>query len=153
MARLNWNLSPGLDQSSRDRTQCPWQRSSPSGTNWGSCRLGGEGGGVIAVGEPCEWNSPVVLISKGNRSEFRIVQDMREINKSLLPKKFVLPSIDEFLYSWHGWKIASSLDIKHAFWNLRLSEDSSKICAFHALGQTYYPQRMPMVCAQSSYFL
>ena len=112
-----------------------------------------EAGGVIAVGEPCDWNSPVVLVSKGNRSEFRIVQDMREINKSLLPKKFVLPSIDEFLYSLHGWKIASSLDIKHAFWNLRLSENSSKICAFHALGQTYYPQRMPMGCAQSSYFL
>ena len=78
---------------------------------------------------------------------------MREINKSLLPKKFALPSIDEFLHSLHGWKIASSLDIKHAFWNLRLSEDSSKMCAFYALGQTYYPQRMPMGCAQSSYFL
>ena len=108
---------------------------------------------MIAVGEPCEWNSPVVLVAKGNRSEFRIVQDMREINRSLLPKKFVLPSIDEFLYSLHGWKIASSLDIKHAFWNMRLSKDSSRICAFHTLGQTYYPQRLPMGCAQSSYFL
>ena len=108
--------------------------------------------GVIAVGEPGDWNSPVILVPKGESSEFRIVQDMREGDKSLLPKKFVLPSIDDFLQSLHGWKVATSLDIKHAFWNLKLSKESQKVCAFYALGKTYYPQRMPMGCAQS-YFL
>ena len=112
-----------------------------------------QAGGVIAVGEPSDWNSPVILVPKGKSAELRIVQDMREINRSLLPKKFVLPSIDDFLQSLHGWKIASSLDIKHAFWNLKLSKESQKVCAFYALGKTYYPQRMPMGCAQSSYFL
>lgn len=111
--------------------------------------------GVIAVGEPSDWNSPVVLVpkTKDKGSEFRIVQDMRDINQSLLPKKFVLPNIDDFLFSLHGWKVASSLDIKHAFWNLKLGKASQNICAFHALGKTYYPQRMPMGCAQSSFFL
>ena len=115
--------------------------------------------GVIETGGPSDWNSPIILVPKGKGSsnagtrEFRIVQDMRSLNKSLVPKTFVFPNIDEFLFSLQGWKIASSLDIKHAFWNLRLSEASSKICAFHALGRTYYPKRMPMGCMQSSYFL
>ena len=110
--------------------------------------------GVIEQGPPSDWNSPILLIPKaGNPSEYRIVQDMRRINKCLLPKKFVFPNIDDFLFSLHGWKVASSLDIKHAFWNLRLTKESSRICAFHALGKTFYPQRMPMGCMQSSYFL
>ena len=112
-----------------------------------------ESSGIIAVGESSDWNSPVILVPKGKSTEFRIVQDMRDINKSLLPKKFILPNIDDFLYSLQGWNIASSLDIKHAFWNLRLSEESQKICAFYALGTTFYPKRMPMGCSQSSYFL
>lgn len=110
--------------------------------------------GVIEAGEPAEWNSPIILVPKGKNSrEFRIVQDMRCLNKCLVPKTFVFPNIDEFIFSLHGWRVASSLDIKHAFWNLRLSEESSKICAFYALGKTFYPRRMPMGCMQSSYFL
>ena len=110
--------------------------------------------GVLEQGPPSDWNSPILLVPKGgNSTEYRIVQDMRCINKCLLPKKFVFPNIDDFLFSLQGWQVASSLDIKHAFWNLRLTKESSHICAFHALGKTFYPQRMPMGCMQSSYFL
>ena len=115
--------------------------------------------GIIAEGEPCEWNSPVILISKGSDkasdrpAEFRIIEDMRKVNQVLLPKKFVLPSIDDFLYSLQGWKVASSLDIKHAFWNLKLSKESQKICSFYALGKTWKPTRLPMGCSQSSFHL
>lgn len=110
--------------------------------------------GVLEQGEPSDWNSPIILVPKGKGSnEYRIVQDMRSLNKLLVPKQFVFPTIDDFIFSLHGWKVASTLDIKHAFWNLQLSEASSKICAFYALGKTFYPRRMPMGCMQSSYFL
>ena len=111
-----------------------------------------QGCGVVEEGEPSDWNSPIILVAKGT-GEFRITQDMRNLNKPLVPKTFVFPNIDDFIYSLGGWKIASSLDIKHAFWNLRLSKKSSDMCAFQALGKTYYPTRMPMGCSQSSYFL
>ena len=114
--------------------------------------------GIIENGAPSDWNSPILLVPKGKKGvcdsrEFRIVQDMRSLNKNLVPKTFVFPNIDEFIYSLGGWKVASSLDIKHAFWNLRLTKASSNICAFYALGKTWYPCRMPMGCMQSSYFL
>ena len=110
--------------------------------------------GVIEEGEPSDWNSPIILVPKGkDKREFRIVQDMRSLNKCLMPKTFVFPNIDDFIFSLGDWKIASSLDIKSAFWNLCLTSESSKICAFYALGKTYYPRRMPMGCMQSSYFL
>ena len=110
--------------------------------------------GVIEEGEPSDWNSPIILVPKGkDKREFRIVQDMRSLNKCLMPKTFVFPNIDDFIFSLGDWKIASSLDIKSAFWNLCLTGESSKICAFYALGKTYYPRRMPMGCMQSSYFL
>ena len=109
---------------------------------------------MLEQGEPSDWNSPIILVPKGKGSnEYRIVQDMRSLNKLLVPKQFVFPTIDDFIFSLHGWKVASTLDIKHAFWNLQLTEASSKICAFHALGKTFYPRRMPMGCMQSSYFL
>ena len=111
-----------------------------------------KGCGVVEEGGPSDWNSPIILVSKGT-GEFRITQDMRNLNKLLVPKTFVFPNIDDFIFSLGGWKIASSLDIRHAFWNLRLSKKSSDICSFHALGKTYYPTRMPMGCSQSSYFL
>ena len=107
---------------------------------------------MIEEGEPADWNSPILLIPKGS-NEYRIVQDLRALNKRLLPKRFVFPEIDDFVFSLGGWKVASSLDLRHAFWCLQLSQESSKICAFHALGKTYYPRRMPMGCMQSSYFL
>ena len=94
-----------------------------------------QAGGVIAVGEPSDWNSPVILVPKGKSAELRIVQDMREINRSLLPKKFVLPSIDDFLQSLHGWKIASSLDIKHAFWNLNCPKSRKRSALFMPWGR------------------
>ena len=128
----------------------PWARESQLRTQLDELQACG----VLEQGEPSDWNSPIVLVSKGKGSnEYRIVQDMRCLNKLLVPKQFVFPTIDDFIFSLHGWTVASTLDIKHAFWNLQLSESSSKICAFYALGKTYYPRRMPMGCMQSSYFL
>lgn len=114
-----------------------------------------QGCGVIEKGGPSDWNSPIVLVpkSKSGPKEYRIVQDMRSLNKLLVPKHFAFPTIDEFVFSLDGWKVASSLDIRHAFWNLELSEESSKMCAFYALGSTYWPTRLPMGCVQSSYWL
>ena len=146
---VDLEVQPGTRPQFAKPYPVPWAREKALGEQLQQLQASG----VVAVGEPSDWNSPVILVSKGRASEFRIVQDMRQINKHLLPKKFVLPSIDDFLYSLQGWNIASSLDIKHAFWNLRLSQESQKMCAFYALGQTFYPLRMPMGCAQSSYFL
>ena len=66
---------------------------------------------------------------------------------------FFQTSMTLVIFSLGDWKIASSLDIKSAFWNLCLTEESSNVCAFYALGKTYYPRGMPMGCMQSSYFL
>ena len=63
--------------------------------------------GIIEQGPPCEWNSPILLIPKPDRGrgeprEYRIVQDLRNVNKCLLGKKFALQSIDQF-FIFSGW--------------------------------------------------
>ena len=147
---VNLELKPGVSPQFVKPYPVPWAREQQMRAQLDELQACG----VVEKGQPADWNSPVLLVPKGkNSKEFRIVQDMRSLNKCLTPKKFAFPTIDEFLFSLHGWKVASTLDIKHAFWNLRLSDQSSEMCAFYALGTTYYPRRMPMGCAQSSYFL
>lgn len=151
---VDLELEPGTRPQFSKPYPIPWARESQLKTHLDELH----GCGIVEQGPPSEWNSPILLIAKPTRDgteprEYRIVQDLRNVNKCLLGKKFVFPSIDDFLFSLHGWQVASSLDVKHAFWNLHLTQRSSEICAFHALGKTWYPKRMVMGCQQSSYFL
>jgi dUTPase len=72
-------------------------------------------GGII---EPCHgpWSFPVVLIPKPKDNSIRFCIDYRRLNDS-----HPLPRIDDTLDALSGAKLFSVLDLKSAYWNVKIA--------------------------------
>jgi hypothetical protein len=93
-------------------------------------------------GAPC--SSTVLLIPKPNGGGLRFCIDYRALNKAIAPDAYVLPTIHENLASLSGNKYFSSLDMKEAFWNVPLTQNSKELTAFRTPDGLYMYKRMPM---------
>ena len=62
--------------------------------------------------------------------KLRICIDMRRANSAIARKKHPLPTIEDFLHRFSGCKIFSRLDIKQAFHQIEISENSRYITTF-----------------------
>ncbi|XP_055644639.1 uncharacterized protein K02A2.6-like [Toxorhynchites rutilus septentrionalis] len=77
----------------------------------------------------CPWVSPLVTVIKDN-SDIRLCVDMRRANVAILRERHLMPTIDDFLPRFAGAKYFSRLDIKEAFHQVKLDEDSRYITTF-----------------------
>jgi hypothetical protein len=75
------------------------------------------------------WASPVMLRKKAN-GERRFVVDYRKLNKQITRQLFTMPTLNDALFSLHGNKMFSSLDLKSGFHQIRLQEHVKKYTAF-----------------------
>lgn len=105
-----------------------------------------ENQGII---EKCQsnYNSPVILVKKkgelGNDS-YRLVFDYRKLNQNTEIQNFPIPLIDDILSGLGGSIYFTTLDIKGAFHQISLDEDSRDYTAFTANNFQYRWVRMPM---------
>ncbi|XP_062825486.1 uncharacterized protein LOC134295916 [Anolis carolinensis] len=81
---------------------------------------------------PCQspWNTPLLPIRKPDGS-YRPVQDLRAVNKLVVPLHPVVPNpytLLSLIPPHHQW--FTVLDLKDAFFCIRLAEESQKIFAF-----------------------
>lgn len=82
---------------------------------------------------PCQspWNTPLLPIKKHNSNDYRLVQDLKEVNKrvmdidSTVPNSYTLLSILKPSKSWY-----TVLDIKDAVLSLPLAPQSQPLFAF-----------------------
>lgn len=106
-----------------------------------------ENQGII---EKCQspFNSPAILVSKkdenNGKTDHRFVVDYRKLNEASEMFSFPIPLIDDILDGLSGCKIFTTLDIKGAFHQLTLEEDSRNYTAFTAGNFQYRWIRMPM---------
>lgn len=100
-----------------------------------------------------EFNSPLLLVGKkddfGNKTDLRFVVDYKKLNEVTQLRVFPIPRVDEILDDLGGSEYFSKLDIKGAFHQIKLSEDSQNYTAFTACGFQYRWKRMPMGLAMS----
>ena len=76
---------------------------------------------------------------------FRCIVDFRNINKLIAKDCFPISNITEILDKVSNSKLISTLDAKHAFQQINLTEDSQKYTAFVANNNNLYLyQRSPM---------
>ena len=81
--------------------------------------------GILApVTEPTEWVSQMALAEKQN-GKLRICIDPAPLNEALQREHYKLPTLDDVLYQLKDAKVFTKLDIKEAFWHVRLDEESS----------------------------
>ena len=98
------------------------------------------------------WNTPLLLVKKPGGTDYRLVQDLREVNKWVsdihptVPNPYTLLSSLLPEYTWY-----TVVDLKGAFFSLLLAAQSQEIFAFEwtegegqlvvQLTWTHLPQR------------
>ena len=100
---------------------------------------------IIEPSDTTEFNSAIFLVGKKDGSR-RLVVDLRAINTLIVPKLIQLPKIDELLDSIIERKpsFLSVCDIRAAYYQLELSENSRKYTSFCAPdGRRFRYKRVP----------
>ena len=103
---------------------------------------------VIEEATGASWVSPVHIVYKGN-GELRLCVDLREANKAVIRERFPIPRIQDLLRQLGGAMMFSTLDLRKAYWQIRLSEGSKEITSFMAAGKVYQFKRLPFGLASA----
>ena len=95
------------------------------------------------------YSSPVMLISRKLTRGKRVVTDFRHLNVRIAKKNSLAYPLIRDTFSVLGnskCEVLSVLDLKDAFYSLRLSENSKKYCCIlpYFGSSSYLYQRMPM---------
>lgn len=82
------------------------------------------------------WSSPVVLVRKPGKN--RLCLDSRKLNKATKNDAYPSPNVDNLLSRQADTHYISSVDLKDAFWQTPLSEESREKTAFSVPGRPLY---------------
>ncbi|KAK0139299.1 hypothetical protein N1851_024069 [Merluccius polli] len=97
---------------------------------------------IQKIDEPTEWVSSLVIVQK-KTGALRICLDPRALNKAIKREDFKLPTREEIMAQFAGAKWFSKLDASSGFWQLKLEEESSKLCTFNTPEGRYRFLRLP----------
>ncbi|XP_050064587.1 uncharacterized protein LOC126553473 [Aphis gossypii] len=77
-----------------------------------------------------DWVNSMVVIKKPN-NELRICLDPQDLNKNLKREYFPMTTVEEIMGKMSEARIFSRLDAKNGFYQISLSEESSKLTTFN----------------------
>jgi len=104
--------------------------------------------------EPCkvhsDWNTPLFLVKKSAPNSWRLVADLRGVNKMCMDDKFQLPNLNYLLDKVGDDTLFTVSDLSAAFSQVPYSEQSKPITAFTYRGSRYNYARMIMGHKNSS---
>lgn len=83
--------------------------------------------------------SPIVVVKR--KGKLRICPDYTDVNKNVKRQHFPLTGIDDIAARIAGSKYFTVLDCKKGFWQIRLSERTSKLCTFATPWGRFSPLR------------
>ncbi|GFS20935.1 transposon Ty3-G Gag-Pol polyprotein [Elysia marginata] len=101
---------------------------------------------------PTPWVSPIVVIPK-KTGGVRLCVDMRRANEAIKRERHPMPTLEEVINELNGSKFFSRLDLKQAFHQIELSEESRHITTFAThVGLRRYKRLMFGINAASELF-
>ena len=68
-----------------------------------------------------------MAIAKKSNGSLRVCIDRKPLNNALKREHYKLPTLDDRLHKMNKAKLFSKLDVKEAYWHVRLDEVSSKL--------------------------
>ena len=87
------------------------------------------------------WCSPLLMLRKPNNGGWRWVVDLRKVNEKIKrPNAHQIPKINGSLMAVNRPTIISTLDIKDAYMQIRLDDESKPKTAFYVPGRGLYYQ-------------
>jgi hypothetical protein len=81
---------------------------------------------LVPVTEPTEWVSQMTVVRKSN-GILRICIDPQPLNIALMGEHYRLTTLEDVLPKLADARIFSKLDIREAYWHVKLSENSSRL--------------------------
>ena len=84
------------------------------------------------------WSSPILLLVKKPSGEFRVCFDGRKLNSVTIRDNYPLSLVDRILSMLGNAKYISSIDLKHAFWQIPLEKSSRPKTAFAVPGRSLF---------------
>ncbi|XP_071580115.1 uncharacterized protein [Temnothorax nylanderi] len=83
--------------------------------------------GMLRPVDQSEWATPVIFVRKAN-GKIRVVGDYKiTVNPEIMNSEYPLPTVEEALSILNGGVIFSQVDLKDAYKQLRVDEETSKI--------------------------
>lgn len=99
----------------------------------------------LDIVEPSDspWSSPILLVKKPDNS-YRFVVDFRRVNAVCSKDAYPLPYVTSILDKLRNARFLSSIDLKMAYWQVPVAENSKNITAFTVPGRgLFHFNRMP----------
>lgn len=90
-----------------------------------------------------DYNSPVLIVPKKTKGQWRMCIDYRQVNKKIIADKFPLPRIDDILDGLGRAKYFSVLDLFQGFHQIPLDEKSRDITSFSTAKGSYRWKVLP----------
>lgn len=85
---------------------------------------------ITKIEEPTQWVNPIVIVEKSN-GQLRICLDPRDLNRAVMREHYQLPTVEEITSRLSKAKHFTVLDASSGFWQLKLDDDSSRLCTFN----------------------
>ena len=87
--------------------------------------------GVISkVNVPTEFVSSFVVVKKKGLDEIRLCLDPRDLNKSVMREHYYIKTREQILAELGSPTYFSELDLRHAYWQIPLDEQSKLLTTF-----------------------
>jgi len=98
---------------------------------------------IAKVTEPTQWVSSLVCVRKKN-GRVRICIDPTDLNRAIRREHYPMNSFDDVATRLNGSKYFTTLDANMGYYQIKLTEESSKLTAFNTPFGRYRYLRMPM---------
>ena len=98
--------------------------------------------------QPAPWVSNAVVTPKDDGS-VRVTMDARNVNKAIQSSNYPIPKQEDIKAKLSGAKVFSKMDLKSAFWQIELSDESRYLTVFHANDKLYRYKRLTMGLSSS----
>ena len=99
-------------------------------------------GVIIPVEEPTDWVSSLVIQSKSN-GQIRICLDPKHLNQAIKRQHYPIPTTEDIIDKLVGGKVFSKLDCSSGYWQIKVSNESSKLLCFNSPFGRYCFTRLP----------
>ena len=107
---------------------------------------------IANVDKPTDWVNNLVVTEKKNGS-MRVCLDPRPLNKAIKREHHRIPTPGDAQTTLAGKQLFTVVDMKDAFWHVKLSEESSYLCTFNTPWGRKRFLRMPFGISSASEIL
>ena len=97
---------------------------------------------IVKVTEPTDWVSSMVVVQKRN-GDIRVCLDPRDLNMAIKRQYYHVPTLESVTSTLTGAKPFSLLDARSGYWQIKLTESTSRSTTFNTPYGRYRYLRMP----------